>query len=1251
MKKFTKKVLAVLMSVLMAVCAVAVPASAAQASSKTFEKTAEKVEYAEGEAIVVMKETAPQTYLKASKTASNFGAGISMDDSFTFTKKNGKIRAVVLKSLNKSTKALIKELKKNDQVKYAFPNYKVKASAITNDTYSDYQWALDNTGHSGGTPNLDVNAEGLWESAAASEKEKVVAIVDTGIDFEHEDLKDVLWNNPYGSKLVGKHGYDFSDTIKDHSPLDDNGHGTHVAGIIAGISDNEKGISGINKSNVKIMACKFLDADGSGMIEAALAAYEYISRAIDLGTNVVAVNNSWGGLGDTAEQELFDEIFDALGEKGAVTTVAAGNESVDLENLPEDYHFWLDDPFVTPASSESKYCLTVSATNEKDELADFTNYSKKYVDVSAPGTNILSSVSYNCFNPTIYSAEQRSALVSDIQDYEGELNESSFGYPKQLKPCFTEKSEDYKYMGTVDPVISTGVGFDKSSKSLKIQFNEEIEEDDVRVYGFEIPYTLEDENKPYSFSFMIKGTNDMMGFVADVPADYDYVENYDVAPSEFMITGGETGNYWVHDFLDVDPSAKEYDKKMKSKERKLVFYFASYKTGTTVEIDDLAISKQDINADDFEKYDFYNGTSMATPYVTGAVALVKNAYPDADTAEVINIVKNTGREVEAIREKTENGRVLSLENTEKTPPMIISAKYAGEEGNVELKGSFKNGAQFKVNGEVVDPISVSDNRVVIEDKNYNTKKTTIEVENTFGKDSITVLLSKKPTPDKSPKVSGIPMMNYTSGFYMPQGAMSIPAGDKSYFVGEYGDVGSIYYGEFEGAYLYDDMLPQINITSAFKEAKNAYVKNAAYLNGKIYFEAINEISSDYTGTVLGYDGAFGYLDLATGDTIVLCDTPDPAIIGSSLAVYNGSIYLIGGYDRENDKFSDEVYKYNATSKKFVKTAFSLPECRAFTRFLQFGTTLVGVYGCVESGALPKIITFDGSTWKTSAVEAESDDHDIYFFNNKEFNVYFGNVGYSATGLYLNGAYIYGYGDTYSYSVANDSLTASKYSFSNEIGENKLFATTLPGCFIGYPVPDEGEAVGVMAYGDVISTEEDDYSVAYCYSIKNGYAQFDDSALSHAYVSTDHNQYYAYGDKVTVQVKPESGYALTSVSINGTKLAAGTTKKTVTVNKAKITVTAVTKRVSPNKVTGLKVKLNSKKKNYSVSWKKPTRAQGYQVQSYVKGSWKTVKTITSGSTLKCTVSKSKAGKKFRVRAYAKYNSKTYYGAWSSTVTVK
>ena len=1229
MKKFTKNVLAILLSVIMAVCSVFVPVSAIGAQ----QDKANNSIYVEGEVIAVLKDAAPQVYLSSKKAAANYGRGIKLDNSVSFNGKKGKIRAVVLKSNDLSTAQMIKELKKNENIKYAFPNYKKKASAITNDTYSSYQWALDNKGQSEGTANLDTQADSLWETASASEKEQVVAIVDTGIDYNHEDLKDVLWENPYGSKLVGKYGYDFSDTIKDHTPLDDNGHGTHCAGIIAASSDNEKGISGINKSKVKIMACKFLDEEGSGTTEAALASYEYIGRALELGANIVAVNNSWCGYGDRAEQMLFDEVFDSFGEKGAISLIAAGNEGVDLSKISddEDISYWFgDDALITPSCSSSKYCLTVAATNEKDELADFSNYSSDYVDVGAPGCNILSSVSYNCFNPSIYSADKKAAVVSDMQDYEGALNEGDFGYPNFFE-LFNEDSEYYEYKGNSKAFSVTEGGFNTSSKSLKLVFNDEVvEEDEGKYYAFAIPYTIADENKEYSISFMLKGTNDLVGMVSDVPADYDFVKNYDDAPVNSFITGGKTGNYWNHYYCDIKPSDKEYSKKLRSKNRKLVFVLVSSKAGTTVNIDDFAISAQ-VDFADFEKYDFYNGTSMATPYVSGAVALVKNAFPKATTEEVINIVKNTGRISASLDGKTENSKIISLENTDKAPAMIVSAKY-NKDGNIEVKGSFKNSTNFKINGKAATPISKTESVAVFKENANNTKKNEIVAQNTYGSDSISVLLSNKPIPKKSKVVFGAPMVSPEFGYYMPGGAITIPAGMSSYFVSETGSLASIAYDDFEEGYSYNDFIPQIDFKVIFKEVKSAKIKSAVYYNGKIYFTAINEITSKYSDIILGADSAFGYIDMTSGKTYKLCEFPTASDLGDSLALYKGTVYLIGGYDTENNTFSKTVYKYNSTKKAFDKTSYPLPEGRAFTRFIQYGDKLIGMYGSIESGSLPKAIIFNGKSWKNSAFNIESDEYDEYSFENgSSIKVYDGSVGYVQNGICCNGVYIYGLGDIYYYNDSSDKFSASKSAFKNKIGEKRMLSTSLPGTLIAFETElgDEDAELG-----------------AYSFNINNGYASIDKSKLSKATVSSYYEDYYSYGDKVSITLAPQSGYVIKSISANGTVVSENSNKASFIMNASKVSITAKTLRVSPDKTKAVKVKTSSK--SYTVSWKKPARAQGYQVQTYVGKKWKTVKTINSGNTLKFTIAKSKAGKKFRVRAFAKYNGKTYYGAFSDAV---
>ncbi|MBR4240996.1 MAG: S8 family serine peptidase, partial [Eubacterium sp.] len=1148
MKKITKKFLAIFLSVLMAVCAVSMPVSAVDFANS---KSRQKKNYVEGEVIAVLKENAPQTLLSAKKTAGNFGNGIAMNDSFTISGKSGKIRAVALKSTTKTTVVIIKELKKNSAVKYAFPNYKKKASDISDDEYSSHLWALNNVGQNKGTAGLDINPEELWEKASSSEKEKVVAVVDTGVDFTHEDIKDVLWENPHGSKLLGRHGYDFTYTTKDRSPLDDNGHGTHVAGIIAASADNEKGISGVNKAQTKIMACKFLDSDGYGDTEAVLACFEYISRAIDLGTNIVAVNNSWSGLGDRAEQNLLDEIFDALGEKGAISVVSAGNDRYDLSALNDDeeFSFWYDDEdefAITPACSESRYCLTVAATNEKDEIADFSNYSKDYIDISAPGCDILSTVSYNCFNPSIYTVSKKSELCKEIQGFEGSFTPTDFGYPNFFEIA---KSGDelYDVLGKNQEVAVCGDGFGQSDKALKITFkdvveNEEDEEEaeNFALYSFEIPYTIEDENKAYSYSFMIKGNNNVYGLVGDFPADYDIAENLDDAVFDSYIDSSADGGYWSHHCIDINPSEKGYPKKFKSKNRKLVFVAESPKTDSFIEIDDLAISRQNAE-ENFGKYDFYNGTSMAAPFVTGAVALVFNAYPEADAAEAINIIKNTGRKSASLEGKTENARVLSLNNCDKVPAMITSAGY-NSKGEIEVKGSFKNDISFKINKKTVSPESITSSKAVFKDNSYNTEKTVIEAENEYGADSLTLLLSNKPSPKKSAKVLGMPSMAMGYGYYMPLGVKTVVAGEKSYYISEMGEVGALEYDDVEGGYIFNDFMPQIDMTGLFKEPKTVSVKDAVYLDGKIYFTAVNEIMSSYGGFIIGYEGAFACLDLTSGKTTVLCETPDPSALGDSLAVYNAEIYLIGGCSRDKAEFSNEIYEYNSANKAFDKCNFSLPEGRAFTTFIQYENKLIGVWGADEKGELPKIIVFDGAEFKTSAVKLSSDDYFETQLDTEKINVYSGSAGYFSNGLYLNGAYIYGFGDTYYYNAAKDKLSASKYSFSNEIGKNKLVATTLPGAFIAYPISDEEEPKPVGT-----SADDNGEAFAYCYGLNTNYAFLDISSVEHAYLTGEIVENFSYGDRINLKLSPEKGYVIKSISANGVKLSENSDKASFVVN--------------------------------------------------------------------------------------------------------
>ena len=161
-------------------------------------------EYAEGEVIVKLKSSAGSKFLKKKNAASLYGGGLSMESSSELGKKN-KLKFVTLKSKSKTTAELVESLEDNENVEYAIPNYVKRQCSLSNDTYADFQWALKNNGNENGIESVDTAAPQLWEKSARYGKEQIVAVIDSGIDLTHEDLKDVLWTNPYGDELT--YGY------------------------------------------------------------------------------------------------------------------------------------------------------------------------------------------------------------------------------------------------------------------------------------------------------------------------------------------------------------------------------------------------------------------------------------------------------------------------------------------------------------------------------------------------------------------------------------------------------------------------------------------------------------------------------------------------------------------------------------------------------------------------------------------------------------------------------------------------------------------------------------------------------------------------------------------------------------------------------------------------------------------------------------------------------------------------------------
>jgi subtilisin family serine protease len=215
-----------------------------------------------------------------------------------------------------------------------------------------------------------------------------VAVIDTGMDYTHPDLQANTWSAPTsfsltlaGSSLTcpaGSHGFNAITFACD--PMDDNQHGTHVAGTIGAAGNNALGVVGVNWTT-RLMGLKFLDATGSGYISDAVNAIEFAVQAkqmLGAGADVRVLSNSWGGGGFS--QALLDEIKRA-GDNGMLFVVAAGNNGYDNDRSP----FY-------PAAYNVSSLIAVAATDNRDALASFSNYGGASVQLGAPGVNILSTV-------------------------------------------------------------------------------------------------------------------------------------------------------------------------------------------------------------------------------------------------------------------------------------------------------------------------------------------------------------------------------------------------------------------------------------------------------------------------------------------------------------------------------------------------------------------------------------------------------------------------------------------------------------------------------------------------------------------------------------------------------------------------------------------------------------------------------------------------------------------------------------------
>lgn len=253
---------------------------------------------------------------------------------------------------------------------------------IPNDPMFGEQWALNNEGQAGGKEKAHLDALKAWLKTQGSE-DVVVAVLDTGVDYRHKDLVNNIWTRPdnvpaYTDNELGTiddiHGYNADANSGD--PMDQNGHGTHCAGIIGAEGNNGIGIAGINW-NTKIMPLKFLGRGGFGSTKNAIEAINYAIDRKKNGVNVRVINASWGS---TQNSKPLEDAIRAAGDAGIIFIAAAGNDGSSNDRRP---HY--------PSNYDLPNVISVAALDRNDQMASFSNFGVKTVHIAAPGKDIVST--------------------------------------------------------------------------------------------------------------------------------------------------------------------------------------------------------------------------------------------------------------------------------------------------------------------------------------------------------------------------------------------------------------------------------------------------------------------------------------------------------------------------------------------------------------------------------------------------------------------------------------------------------------------------------------------------------------------------------------------------------------------------------------------------------------------------------------------------------------------------------------------
>lgn len=296
--------------------------------------------------------------------------------------------------------SVLHKLRTNSEIEFAQFNHYTQSRALPDDLQFGTQYALHNTGQSGGTIDADIDAPEAWDittgGLTSNGDSIVIAVIDDGFQLTHPDLNFWKNYNEIASNGIDDDGNGYIDDTKGWNAVNNSStivlaqHGTHVTGIAAARGNNAMGVSGVDW-NAKVMPVV-----GSTTLESvAVSAYTYVLECRRLynetngakGAFVVVTNSSFGvNQGQPANFPLWCAMYDSLGKQGVLSVCATANNNWDIDAVGD-----------IPTACTSNYMITVASTNRNDGRVTSTAYGPNSIDIAAPGSAILSTYATNTY--------------------------------------------------------------------------------------------------------------------------------------------------------------------------------------------------------------------------------------------------------------------------------------------------------------------------------------------------------------------------------------------------------------------------------------------------------------------------------------------------------------------------------------------------------------------------------------------------------------------------------------------------------------------------------------------------------------------------------------------------------------------------------------------------------------------------------------------------------------------------------------